>query len=635
MYTTDFLTGIADTTAVAEIKTIEHFTHALTETESGRIAPDGSTVLKVYYTRNEYIVIFDGNGGTLQSGGVTQIVKYGSSVIAPTYIRTGYTFDSFDKSLTDIAENQTISAQWIINQYTITLVYGNGQDNRVITQDYATDIEIENPTRAGYAFNGWDNMIPTQMPAENITVTANWEAIFKLDGGAIKGLTEYGKTISELIIPSEIDGVAITSIGRIGYIIEVNNTLTSVIIEKGITSIADETFYNCRKLTKVTIPDSITSIGEDVFLECRSFEDIYITDISAWCGISCAYWGSKPGSYNLYLNNELVTELIIPDGVTSIGNRAFSGCKSLTKITIPDSVTSIGSYAFDGCSNLTEVYITDKAAWDSISFDNESANPLNNGAKLYLNNKLVTEFIVLDGVASIGSYAFNGCSSLIEIIIPDSVTSIGDHAFLSCSRLIKLTIGNGLTSIGFDVFSFCSGLTEVTISDSVTSIGSYAFAYCTSLTEITIPNSVISIASEAFYGCSNLTEITIPDSVTSIGAFAFSNCTNLTKVTIGKGVTSIGYYAFSGCGKLTEITIPDSVTSICLSAFANCKSLREVTIGNSVTSINYDAFYECRNLTKINYDGTLSQWNAILKYNGWDNYTGDYTVYCTDGTIQK
>lgn len=124
--------------------------------------------------------------------------------------------------------------------------------------------------------------------------------------------------------------------------------------------------------------------------------------------------------------------LLFDAPVTSIGGSAFYKCTSLTNVTIPDSVTSIGSDAFRGCSSLTSVYITDIAAWCNISFSNYDSNPLNYAGNLYLNNELVTDLIIPDGVTKIGSYAFYNCDSLTSVTIPDSVTSIGDKAFSIC-----------------------------------------------------------------------------------------------------------------------------------------------------------------------------------------------------------
>lgn len=154
-------------------------------------------------------------------------------------------------------------------------------------------------------------------------------------------------------------------------------------------------------------------------------------------------------------------------------------------------------------------------------------------------------------------------------------------------------------------------------------------------TSLVMQNNVKIIAREAFSDCGGLTSITIPDSVTSIGDGAFAGCSGLTSVTIGNSVTSIGVSAFGGCTGLMSITIPDSVTSIGFRTFAYCSGLTSVTIGNGVTSISYEAFSSCNYLKRIEFAGTIAQWNKINKYDRWDNSTGAYKIYCTDGTIDK
>ena len=169
----------------------------------------------------------------------------------------------------------------------------------------------------------------------------------------------------------------------------------------------------------------------------------------------------------------------LPKQITSIGTSAFNGCTNLKKIAIPNAVTSIGQQAFDGCTSLTRVDITDLSAWCKIGFGDgsSSANPLSNGAKLYLNGSELTDITIPSDITKIKSYTFYHCTSLTSVTIPNSVTSIGDGAFY-----------------------YCTSLTSITIPDSVTSIGSYAFSYCDSLTSVYCKPATPPTASADYWG---------------------------------------------------------------------------------------------------------------------------------------
>ena len=341
-------------------------------------------------------------------------------------------------------------------------------------------------------------------------------------------------SLASVTIPNSV-----TSIGKRAF--SGCSGLTSITIPNSVTSISDGVFSFCTSLCSVTIPNSVTSIGNSAFSDCSSLKSVTILNSV-----------TSIGDYAFYDCSRL-TSVTIPNSVTSIGGYAFADCHGLKDIVIGSGVTSIGYFAFSGCS-LRKVIVPDIAAWCSISFRGEGANPLCNAHHLYVDEETeITDLVIPEGVTSIGNSAFSGCSSLKSVTIPNSVTTIGNSAFSGCSSLKSVTIPNSVTSIGDSAFFFCSGLTSINIPNSVTSIGAHAFNSCSGLTSITIPNSVTSIGVAAFLGCSGLTSITIPNSVTSIEWDAFRDCTGLTSVSIGSSVTTIGSRAFADCDSLKDV----------------------------------------------------------------------------------
>lgn len=174
---------------------------------------------------------------------------------------------------------------------------------------------------------------------------------------------------------------------------------------------------------------------------------------------------------------------------------------------------------------------------------------------------------------------------------------IRENVLVGCLNkgAVSLTIPEGVTSIGSAAFNCCSSLTSITIPNSVTSIGDYAFQNCSSLTSITIPNSVTSIEDYAFYECSSLTSVKIGNSVTWIGDWAFENCSSLTSIAIPDSVTSIGMGAFCSCSKLKNIIIGNGVQRIGNFAFCKCRRLMSQTKNYKAFNIK-DGHLQCRSV---------------------------------------
>ena len=369
-----------------------------------------------------------------------------------------------------------------------------------------------------------------------------------------------------------------------------NSELTTYTVRKGTRVICDEAFSSCYDLTSITLPQGVKSIGHNPFANCKNLSSVvcrspHFKVIDKMLLTSdgkrlIAYWGKE-------------NVVNVPQGVESIGNKAFYECYALTSITLPQRVESIGDSAFSNCHALTSITLP-------------------------------------QGVKSIGDYAFSSCKALTSITLPQGVENIGHNPFAYCNNLSSViccsphfkiidkmlltsdgkrlisywgeekvvNVPQGVKSIGDDAFLDCEALTSITLPQGVESIGNGAFCYCYDLTSITLPQGVKSIGEWAFYHCA-LTSITLPQEVKSIGESAFYECYALTSITLPQGVESIGDEAFYGCSALTSITLPQGMESIGNRAFECCYDLTSITLPQGIKSIGDNPFTNCYNLSSV------------------------------------
>ncbi len=384
------------------------------------------------------------------------------------------------------------------------------------------------------------------------------EYILNEDGESysVKGMGTC--TDSELGIPATYEGLPVTCILESAF--------------NGYTN----------KITSVLIPASITKIGNRAFGNTYIKNVYYLGDIADWCAIT--FEGSNDlfrHCENFYVNNQLITELVIPGTVEQINDYAFSFLKSITSITISEGVKSIGVRSFLSCSNVTSI-------------------------------------IIPDGVTSIGSWAFASCRGIESLTIPAGVENFGDYAFLSCFNLTNLTLSEGLTSIENRLFFGCRNLTSVTIPKSLTSIGKDVFINCKATTAINYLGTVadwckINFANNysnplcysesalLYIGGKAVTQLIIPEGVTEVNDYAFNRYQGLKQLVIAGSVQTIGKNAFSSCYNLESVMLFEGVTKIDEYAFAYCRNLTSINIPASVTTINEWAFDSCNNLNSVSF----------------------------------
>ncbi|MDE6368221.1 MAG: leucine-rich repeat domain-containing protein, partial [Muribaculaceae bacterium] len=516
-----------------------------------------------------------------------------------------------------ISDGVTLPAHpmWGDTEYTLT---------QISKFSFGTDRQIEVYVRDGkYDYKDWQDDIYEVVIPNTVTTVGQQvfcgSKIINLDFASVESICGIDYYSEDELLISNAENVTING-----------EEVTDLVIPESVTHICDYAFSGWGSLTSVTIPASVQSIGWGAFAGCR-FEKVEFASIEQLCNIKFYSVDANPlsNAQHVYINGEEVTDLVIPESVTSIGNYAFYNCSSLTSVVIPGSVKTIGASAFRNCTGITSIEIP-------------------------------------GSVTYIGGGAFENCSSLTSLIIADSETPItligafentpietlyiGRDWFSELSGSLKsVTIGNQVKSIPERAFIFCGNLNSVVIGNSVETIGSYAFGYCSGLTSVVIPNSVTSIDTDAFYGCSGLIksaypntienpfkgnglyiaypadgariedgfvygpdksaiyfaplslegEFTIPNSVETIGDNAFNRCSSLTSVVIPNSVTSLGESAFRYCSGLTSVIIPNSLTSISSFAFDGCSGMTSVEIPNSVQTIGTYAFYGCSGLTSV------------------------------------
>ncbi len=373
------------------------------------------------------------------------------------------------------------------------------------------------------------------------------------------------------------------------------DSIKTVVINEGVTNVAEAAFWNYPAIKTVKLPNSLKSIGSMAFYVCNSLESIDIpdgvTEIGEWAFRDCTSLKTVKLPANLKKIEDMTfqncTSLVsadIPESVTTLGSNVFSGCTSLKTVSIPEGITELNG-TFNGCRSLTSISIPD------------SVKTISNATFQACSS--LKSVKIPDGVDRIGDALFRGCTALETVNIPEGVTYIGNLAFERCESLEKIDLPKRVESFGLSVFENCTSLKSIVIPEGVPSVGDYAFSGCTSLESVVLPESVNEIGDRAFFGCSALGSIKMPKNASSIGEMAFWECSSLEEIDIPEGITEIKAYTFNLCSSLQKIDIPDGVTSIGKYAFNRCYALRKINIPDGVTSIGKNAFNRCYALRKI------------------------------------
>ncbi len=413
------------------------------------------------------------------------------------------------------------------------------------------------------------------------------------------------------------------------------SNLTSLTLGNEVSKIGRYAFTSCGKLTSVDIPASVVSIGDYAFSNCTSLESVSITPSIQYIGTR-AFYGTVL-QYNVidginYIGNEeypytvlveivdktastctinsatkiiassafygaKVTNIVVPDGVSQIGEGAFANNGYFKTVTLPNTIKRIDKNAFYETNAFEGAYITDMKAYCEIEFGGDCASP----DIIYLNDVKLDSIIIPDGTEKIGNYAFDNYSIVRAISIPDSVQSIGAYAFYNAKTTAEIE--------------------ELVIPSSVQSIGEWAFRSCLNAdgaeVALIIEEGLETIADNVF-AINNFTSISLPSTLKTIEAGAFQMNGKLTSITLPQNLEVVGSGAFSSCAKLQSIVFPDSVKSIGSYAFQWCSALESITFGRGVESIGSNLVANC---------GSLLTSITFLDPDGWGAYLNEDDTY--------
>ena len=393
--------------------------------------------------------------------------------------------------------------------------------------------------------------------------------------------------------------------------------LDSIHLPNSLTSIGESAFSHCESLRSIKMPIQLTSIEYNAFWGCDSLRSVHIEDIAAWCNITIGYNASPSKYADLYSNDTLVTHLVIPEGVRTIANTAFSGYKSITAINIPSSVISIEDYALHNDATIVHVNSTiPPSIYENTFSDKAMLLIVPEGCiETYKKATYWKDFLYIRSSADIAGVIMVDDIRYMLDKNDNTASVIASGEKYSGELTIPATVTNDgvsyrVNSIADNAFKDCTKLTKITVQAEITSIGDAAFASCDKLTSFTIPNTCSEIGEYAFAGCSSLTNIHIPLCVNSIGIGAFQYCKRLTSISIGDGISELKDKLFYQCENLKDVAMKCDIKTIGSSAFQGCKSLSSISIPASVTFIDYSAFRDCESLENI-YITDIAAWCNI------------------------
>ncbi|MBR2372555.1 MAG: leucine-rich repeat protein, partial [Clostridia bacterium] len=578
---------------------------------------------------NSYTLTFDSNDGSAVEN---DVVVYNTNYTLPQPTKDGFVFAGwlidgilYEQETIVVKQDLELVAKWVNPTYTLS--FNTGFDDVVLqpqTINYKQQYTLPQFQKDGYTFLGWCDENGNKIEEgiwkfdQDMTLTAQWRGLTdmfefeKTTDGVV--ITKYVGNDADVVVPATITQQPVVAIDANAFANNVD--ITSVAFDGSFTNFSEKMFAGCTNLQKLTISSAwagplYTLFGDSIDSVPSSLVDIEYATNSVT--INPTMWQSKVANHNVSLtlandvatipadqfsNCDGLTHVVVPQGVTRIGEYAFEYCSSLTSVVISSSVTSIGEYIFHACYDLTICCLSTSKPrgwhryWDGT----------NNGSNVIIYWGIIEFVIDSQGInylinnTDVKVLQYNG--SQVEIVIPDkiegyAVTKIDENVFKNNTTITSITIPASVKNIGDGAFYKCNNLAKVTFGETsqLETIGASAFYGCDSLINIVIPSSVTSIGTAAFHDCSNLNihmkNLSAWCNISFGGSLSnpldnsvdlYFNNTKVTGLVIPNDVTEIKAYAFYNFDSITSVTIPNSVTSIGSNAFANCDSLDSVYI---------------------------------------------------------
>ena len=653
--TLDFGAALAAPTVTRTGYTFAGWTPAVPAT-----VPTGNATYVAQWTKNKYTVTFDVNGGV---GGWSKSMDYGAAITAPAVTRTGYTFTGWTPAVaaTVPVGGAIYTAQWKVNQYTVTFNANGGEGGWSGTLEYGKTLTAPAVTREGHRFKGWSPAVPKTVPDADATYTAQWEVnkytvTFDANGGS-GGWTRmlaYGSSLSAPTVTRK--GYAFTGwspavaktvpVGGATYTAQWSANAFTITFDanggKGgwtrtlngdaalkppsVTRdgydfagwtpavpakvpLADATYTAQWELKTYTIAfDANGGSGGGTSSELHAGDEIDRPDVGSNGSMVFAGWEPVPPAFAPASNAIYVAQWVAAEANTwqtksVAGGVAIKGCSfPYGKVEIPAAVNgkkvvAVMDYAFFGQKGVTEVVISDSV--ESI------------GVKAFKGCANLTKVTLPARLATLDQAAFQDCVSLTEMDVP----ALGDNylwssTFEGCTSLRRVSLPEGITAIGTSSFANCKALVEVNIPSTVKTIKSFAFFSCESLADVTLPTALGKIEQKAFKNCVSMTAVEIPSGVKTLGKAVFFN-SGLVEATVPGGIAKVDDYCFQKCAALKKVTLSEGVKETGASVWANDGALEEVVFPKTLETLGGYAFFRCPSFATLWNFSSLSNLSSI------------------------